>query len=124
MSRLDPKELARIKRHARARRISDIRRRVATLGITLVAVFSGTILVRTQLDPSPVTGTSQAATVKKTAGTSTYASVNNNGSESGGDDGYGGDDESQAVTPVTVTPAQTAAVVPAPSPAPLVTSQS
>lgn len=135
MSKLDPKQLALIKRHARARRISDIRKRVATLGVTLVAVFSGTILVRSQLDSTPIDGSATASAETRTDGSSSVYDTATNAITpvvGGGGDESGNDDESQSVAPVTVTPAPTTTVAPAPTttvapaptPAPLVTSQS
>jgi hypothetical protein len=53
---LTPIELANAKKQARARRIRNIRRRVAIAAATLTALFSGVILARTQLiqpDPQP-----------------------------------------------------------------------
>jgi hypothetical protein len=49
-NRLDPKELARIRKEARNSRIRLIRRRIAIFGASLAAVFSGAVLVRSQLD--------------------------------------------------------------------------
>lgn len=54
---LTPKELARIKSEARSKRIGRIRRRVMLLGATLAAVFSGMVLVRTEIN-QPTTGAS------------------------------------------------------------------
>jgi hypothetical protein len=61
-NQLDPKELARIRKEARNTRIRLIRRRIAIFGASLAAVFSGAVLVRSQLDQpeQPLTATGSA----------------------------------------------------------------
>ncbi|MBK8293589.1 MAG: hypothetical protein IPK93_02000 [Solirubrobacterales bacterium] len=63
---LTPKELARIKREARAKRIGNIRRRVLVLGATLAAVFSGVALVRTEIN-QPAAGSATRSTLAQSA---------------------------------------------------------
>jgi hypothetical protein len=64
--KLDPKEIARIKKLARSARIRQIRRKTAVTAATLVALFSGVILVRSQFDGSGEAGAAQTTLVSRT----------------------------------------------------------
>lgn len=108
---LTPKELARIKILARNRRIGVIRKRVAVLGVSLAALFSGAILARSQigqLNPDLTAAISRVALV------------------TGSDDGSGrGESETDSgVSPSTSVAPTTSAAPSSTSSAPLVTSQS
>jgi hypothetical protein len=65
---LTPRELANIKKQARAVRIRKIRRRVAVAAATLTAVFSGVILARTQLNQPAGPDANQVAMVRSASG--------------------------------------------------------
>jgi hypothetical protein len=65
---LTPRELAQAKKHARTRRVSNIRRRVAIGAATLTAVFSGVILARTQLNQPTESQPDQIAMVAPVSG--------------------------------------------------------
>lgn len=95
--RLTPKEIARIKLEKRRNRIRHLRQVVATGAVTLVAVFSGVILTRSITDQSTK---SQAAVVTASQPTT--------------------DDESTTSDPATSTSTPESA----PTPTPVVTSQS
>ena len=64
--KLDPKQIARIKKLARSARIRQIRRKTAVTAATLVALFSGVILVRSQFDGSGEAGAAQTTLVSRT----------------------------------------------------------
>jgi hypothetical protein len=91
---LDPRELARFKKAARVARIGRIRRRVAVFGTSLVALFSGAVLVRSQIDqpqsPFPGATTTAAATTLPVA--TTRSPVDEPG-YSGSDDDHDSDDD-------------------------------
>lgn len=65
---LTPRELANVKKQARAARIRKIRRRVAITGATLAAVFSGVIMARTQLNQPVSPAPAQVAMVSTGSG--------------------------------------------------------
>ncbi len=63
MEELSKKELAEAKRQARRLRISNIRRRVATGAVMLVALFTGLVLYRSLDQQAANTGTTTTAAV-------------------------------------------------------------
>jgi hypothetical protein len=141
---LDPRELARIKKEARNTRIRLIRRRITIFGASLAAVFSGAVLVRSQLDqpgqPTTATGT---APVSRTVPdgdlfaqvTSLIPSGDGHGEESEGDESGDGEHGSEGLGQVFQVATDTVGAVlggqpgtssssTSPAPAPLTTSQS
>lgn len=90
---LTPKELARIKMLARERRIGTIRKRVAVLGVTLAALFSGAILARSQIDQFGAGGAAGAAPTALISG-----STDRSGSDDAGESGEDGAGPLSAVT--------------------------
>jgi hypothetical protein len=138
-NRLDPKELGRIKKAARIARIRTIRRRIAIFGATLAALFSGAVLVRSQLDQPegpvaqatravdepPVPGSDLLAQVSS-AFTGTDEESDDHDSEDDSDDGGSEDDADlesvlRTATDVVVGSPESQG---SPAPAPLTTSQS
>lgn len=108
---LTPKELARIKMLARSRRIGLIRKRVAVLGLSLAALFSGAIMVRSQIDQLSPDLTAALSEVALVTGSDDHSGQGNAGTDSGAA-------LSGSVSPSTnVAPSTTQS-------APLVTSQS
>jgi hypothetical protein len=98
---LDPKEIARIKKLARAARIRRIRRRAAVTAASLAAFFSAAILARTQLDPTSPAGSLQAAVVTRNApepatGITTTSGDDHGSDESGGHESDDHDDDHES----------------------------
>ncbi len=122
--KLDPKEIARIKKLARSARITRIRRRTAVTAATLATLFSGAILARTQLDQTGQPGGAQTVLVSRTEPVT--------GSDPEAENGSGDEhgvlsaivETATGVINGSDTPTASQSVSPSPPTQPLTTSQS